>query len=207
MSMSTHDRKLLWAKAGNRCSYRYQGDICDAPLARVERGKQVLVGKECHISGKRPGSSRYIDDSPDRDSYDNLILLCAAHHERIDAKELEGVYTIDVLRAMKADHECAMAERLRDGPMQPLVIEDSVFEMTAENTDKAVGMQVDKPAVLRNVRTTLRACGVHEAVGFSTNQSLSGIVATCSKCGRVFTFACTGPRPPGLPCPHCGYLN
>ena len=62
VSLGVHGRKLLWAKAGNRCSYRYEGEVCDEELVTSDGGKITLVGEECHIVGEKPTAARYIAD-------------------------------------------------------------------------------------------------------------------------------------------------
>jgi len=60
MNLSDKDRKRLWAKAGNRCSYRFGDEVCDQSLVLDDQGTDVVVGNECHVVGDKPGSSRYV---------------------------------------------------------------------------------------------------------------------------------------------------
>lgn len=205
MSISEHDRKILWAKAGNRCSYRYEGIICDEELIISEGEKQTLVGEECHIVSKKAGTNRYIADFLNRDSYDNLILMCRKHHKIIDDNQEK--YTIDILQNMKKEHEESIKERLAKKEIQPIIIKDSVFRTEVEHADEAVGMEVNRPAQFSNVTSELIARDVKSAIGFKTNQPLNAIVTTCSNCGRLFPFASTGAPPRVINCPYCGYGN
>lgn len=71
-----------------------------------------MVPKVSHIVAAADGGPR-ADASvsaADRNSFDNLILLCDEHARAIDVMPVTD-YTVDVLRAMKADHEarCAAA--------------------------------------------------------------------------------------------------
>jgi hypothetical protein len=97
MRPSTSTVKRLFAKSGNRCAF----PRCIAPLTYNE----TLVGEICHIKGDKPGSSRYDADQNDgeRQSYDNLIILCPTHHAVIDDDEY--AYTVSRLQRMKLDHE------------------------------------------------------------------------------------------------------
>jgi len=117
MSLSVKDRKLLWTKAGNLCSYRHDGIICDNELILSENGNYVIIGEECHIVDQKPSTSRYIKDFPNRDSYENLILLCEKHHKIIDA--YRDMYTIEVLKKMKEEHEDSFAKRLKKMKLVP----------------------------------------------------------------------------------------
>jgi hypothetical protein len=71
--MKIKDRKELWAKSGNVCSY----PGCGVELAG-EPGSDKVLGEEAHIKGENPGAARYDNTQSDdeRDSYDNRILLC-----------------------------------------------------------------------------------------------------------------------------------
>jgi len=205
MSISEHDRKILWAKAGNRCSYRYEGIVCDEELVISKGEKQTLVGEECHIISKKAVDKRYIAEFPNRDSYDNLILMCRKHHKVIDDNQEE--YTIDALQSMKRGHEESVKERLVNKEIQPLIIKDSVFRTEVERAEEATGMEVNRPAQFQNVTSELIARDVKSATGFKTNQPLNAIVMSCSNCGKPFPFACTGTPPRIINCPHCGYGN
>jgi hypothetical protein len=89
--------KRLFALSGNRCAF----PKCQAPLALNE----TLVGEVCHIKGKLPGAARYdpAQTPAERNTYENLILLCAPHHTVVD--DDEESYTVERLRKMKMDHE------------------------------------------------------------------------------------------------------
>jgi hypothetical protein len=97
MSPSTSTIKRLFAKSGNRCAF----PRCIAPLTYNE----TLVGEICHIKGDKSGSSRYDPSQSDleRQSYDNLIILCPTHHTVID--DDEEAYTVARLQRMKIEHE------------------------------------------------------------------------------------------------------
>ena len=75
-------------------------------------------GLSGHIYGVRPGARRYRRDLPAevRDSFENLLLLCLAHHEEVDSKENEERYPPELLRKWKVQHEGAengVLDRLR----------------------------------------------------------------------------------------------
>ncbi len=107
MVLSDRDRKILWAKAGNICSYRYKEDICTQKMIEAPNGSDTVVGFECHIVGKAKDSARFLETYPDDkiDTYENRILLCGSHHKLVDDKNNGQIYTISVVRKMKKEHE------------------------------------------------------------------------------------------------------
>jgi hypothetical protein len=88
--------KRLFGQSGNLCAF----PNCTQPLIS---GSTVL-GKACHIKGRRPGSPRYdaMQDNEERHGYDNLILMCGAHHDVIDSDEKS--YTVERLHEIKSTH-------------------------------------------------------------------------------------------------------
>ena len=100
MSITNKTRKTLWAKSGNRCL------LCRIELVQETDGvtENLIIGEECHIVSKKgKGPRGKIEFSGDYDSYDNLVLLCANDHKRVD--ELTDIYTVDRLLLFKEVHE------------------------------------------------------------------------------------------------------
>ncbi len=131
--MSDRDRKMLWARAGNRCSYRYGDEICNELLFLDDGARAVNKGEECHIAGDKPGTARYVDDCPDRNDYSNRILMCRNHHKVID--DAEEIYTIQVLREMKALHEEEIMRATEEGRDigKPSTLQDLCDELLIVN--------------------------------------------------------------------------
>lgn len=96
MSISDKDKKLLWAKSGNRCA------ICERLLSGETN---ELIGEQAHIISSKPNGPR--GDTPiaqsEIDSYENLILLCPTHHAEID-KDTNS-WTVEKLKETKKIHE------------------------------------------------------------------------------------------------------
>lgn len=113
MTLSNKDRKILWGKAGNQCSYRYKREICNQKLLEAPNGNETVVGFECHIIGKTKDSARYLREYPEdkMDSYENRVLLCGSHHKIIDNKNNEQIFTIPIVRRMKKEHEYLVSNR------------------------------------------------------------------------------------------------
>ena len=100
MAITDKTRKTLWAKSGNRCL------LCRIELVQEidDNSNNLIIGQECHIISEKENGPRYNSDfKGDHDSYDNLALLCANDHKRID--ELTEVYTVDKLKSFKTVHE------------------------------------------------------------------------------------------------------
>jgi hypothetical protein len=112
VAINNKDRKVLWARSGNRCA------LCRRPLVaeRTDTDREAIVGDEAHIAARSPGGPRY-GECPDGsiDTYDNLILLCKVDHKKVD--DQPGHFTSKTLRKAKADHEAWVDETLqqRDG--------------------------------------------------------------------------------------------
>lgn len=100
MGISLKTRKALWAKSGNRCL------LCRIELVQepYEIADNLVIGEECHIiSSKNKGPRGSVPFNGNFDHYDNLLLLCANDHKRID--ELTDIYTAEKLRLLKTVHE------------------------------------------------------------------------------------------------------
>ena len=100
MAITDKTRKALWAKSGNRCL------LCRIELVQEADGTndQLIIGEECHIiSSKIKGPRGNYEYSGDYDHVDNLVLLCANDHKRVD--ELTDIYTVEKLALFKVIHE------------------------------------------------------------------------------------------------------
>lgn len=77
-----------------------------------ENDREVVLGKMGHIYGHSRGGPRFDESKPEsfRKSYENLILVCGAHHDLIDGQE--STYTADELAGIKANHEAWVFSRL-----------------------------------------------------------------------------------------------
>lgn len=97
--------KLLFALSGNVCAFSdpERGLGCEQRLADPSWDSvQAVI---CHIHGWSPGGPRYIEMPDDeRNSAENLILLCPNHSHFIDRVKPDD-YPAEVLKAMKARHE------------------------------------------------------------------------------------------------------
>ncbi|WP_422363781.1 HNH endonuclease [Pyruvatibacter mobilis] len=84
-----------------------------------ETDDPTLVGENCHIVAESDDGPRGDAGYPaeKRNSYGNLILLCRNHHKIID--DQIDTYSVDVLHAMKREHEAWVSSQLTfDGKKQ-----------------------------------------------------------------------------------------
>lgn len=111
MSVTARTRRILWVKAGGRCS------ICHEQLATDAIGDDdpSIFGEECHIVAQSPGGPRAAEIA-DVDGYDNLILLCRKHHKQVD--DQRSHFTVERLKQIKCEHEQREASRDADGPVR-----------------------------------------------------------------------------------------
>jgi hypothetical protein len=94
---SARDVKRLFALSSNRCAY----PKCQCAIAEGTS----LIGEICHIKADKPGGPRHDMSQTDeeRQSFENLILMCANHHKVID--DDEESFTVELLLAIKSAHE------------------------------------------------------------------------------------------------------
>ncbi|WP_342360574.1 HNH endonuclease [Terrarubrum flagellatum] len=112
MAIPPKDVKLLWANAAGRCSFR----DCRLRLCTDQSQKIAnhTLGEMAHIRGERKGANRFDASQTDaeRNSYDNLILLCPNHHTLIDKQANETKFSVEALHDMKSTHEAFVIGRL-----------------------------------------------------------------------------------------------
>lgn len=100
MAITDKNAKLLWGRAGGRCSK----PGCATDLTKeVEVGDDYVIGEMAHVIARSPDGPRGRRQSGD-DTYQNLILLCPNHHREID-KAPSGMFSADALHEWKRSHE------------------------------------------------------------------------------------------------------
>ena len=138
MNISDRDRKYLWGRAGNRCSYNYRGKKCNAKLLTHVNGMLHATGDECYIVGETPKDTRYVDAFPQRITYYNLILLCKEHHALIDSDP--DTYTVKMLHEMKDAHEAEVEkETKKDAYTPPVRANDDEVIKAVKRAQKEAG--------------------------------------------------------------------
>jgi hypothetical protein len=134
MAISEKTIKILWSNAAGRCSF----SDCGVRLTvnRAANAAPYTLGEMAHIKGKRKGSNRHDKNQTieQRDSYENLILLCPTHHTLIDKLENELVHTTEILLEMKNAHENNISKRLEGEDLSNIEeIKDRISIYLAEN--------------------------------------------------------------------------
>jgi hypothetical protein len=102
MSISLKTHKMLWGRSGSRCAF----PECKKILIedKTDTDNESLIGEEAHIVAKCQDGPRGKSELNlrERDSYDNLILLCKNHHKIIDDQPKK--YTVEFLYEIKKKH-------------------------------------------------------------------------------------------------------
>lgn len=93
-------RNRLFADSGGFCA----NPECRLTLFDEADGKNVTLGDCAHIVAASEGGARGREGSPgiDRNSYENLVMLCVTCHRRVDG--LPEEYPVDLLLHWKAEH-------------------------------------------------------------------------------------------------------
>ena len=130
------ERNLLYADSGNECAF----PGCRERLVKPgeQSAKAVNVGQAAHIvaaSRQGPRGGAPLNDEERDVRAANRILVCPTHHSEIDRQPL--VYTVEVLRQMKADHE---RRHRREPPPTATVASRSVTERLHSSLLPVVGL-------------------------------------------------------------------
>ena len=97
-------KSMLWGKSAGRCQFSGCNRLlCESDVTR----EQVNIAQKAHIwafSADGPRGNSGIE--PDEiNSSKNLMLLCHPCHRLIDQDKDGDTYTVELLKAMKAEHE------------------------------------------------------------------------------------------------------
>lgn len=101
MGTTNKDIKKLYGLSAGQCN------ICKKNLFDSD----VHIGEMAHVIAKSPIGPRGEKLNEDiRDSYQNLVLLCANHHKEVDQNPEK--YTIELLHNIKKNHEHQISLKL-----------------------------------------------------------------------------------------------
>ncbi len=93
MSLTERTIKILYGRSYNECNH----PDCDQLIIEVDKNTNRTInhGKIAQIRARNPGVQRWDASYPSSQlhSEENLILLCAKHHDIIDQEEAEEYYT------------------------------------------------------------------------------------------------------------------
>ncbi|TCM51118.1 hypothetical protein C8J36_110125 [Rhizobium sp. PP-F2F-G48] len=95
--------KRLFFEAGRRCAF-------PGCAVRLVDESGAIIGEICHMKARNAHGPRYdpSQSETERQSYDNLLLLCPTHHRTIDAQP--EVFSVALLKDMKARAEADHSE-------------------------------------------------------------------------------------------------
>jgi HNH endonuclease len=110
-SCSDSDLKKLFARSGGVCAF----PGCNEEL--VCRVTNDVLGHIAHITANSDGGPRADPSMPasERNSFQNLLLLCRNHHAEIDSPAGARKWSRQALLDMKREHERWVAERVTVG--------------------------------------------------------------------------------------------
>lgn len=108
MTISRRIIKIVFSRCGNRCAF----PDCNQEITFKDKSERdAIVGIMAHIKAEKEGFARYDPKQTDeeRNSADNLILLCQNHHKIID--DQPDIYSVEKLMDMKKYHENSVKQR------------------------------------------------------------------------------------------------
>lgn len=96
------DQKILCVRSGGRCAIP---ECRKEIIIKTPGDRESFIGEMAHIKGEKEGAARFDPNMTDkeRNSYDNLILVCGNHHKTID--DQKNTYTVEKLVEIKKQHE------------------------------------------------------------------------------------------------------
>ncbi|MBB6271901.1 tetratricopeptide (TPR) repeat protein [Pedobacter cryoconitis] len=127
---------LLFSLSGNVCAF----PGCDHPIFNE---KNKLIAQVCHIEAALEGGERHNENSSneDRRKFENLLVLCYAHHIETDDVDL---YTVEKMQELKSNHETQFRGQFK--PTQQQI--DIAFEIELKNTLGRIEVNTEK--ILQN---------------------------------------------------------
>lgn len=143
--------KRLFAQSGEFCMHPNCGRHV------VDRGTGTIMVDVCHINARSPGGPRYdpAQTEKERNSYENLILLCGEHHKLVDARPDQ--YSVEMLRKLKKVHGQNFSRAERDGDdeiakmLLKIYVETLKIECVSENVAVNDAKLVNIQAVAKKV--------------------------------------------------------
>ena len=123
-------RRILDIRSLNQCAFPGCTSILVEP--GIGEAGPAVVADTCHIHARRPGGKRWKEGltEEERNSIDNLILLCKNHHAIVDSQP--EVYTAEQLKRWKSEHEAKIPG---DFPGRDLISE-VLGERIRQNTSR-----------------------------------------------------------------------
>jgi hypothetical protein len=156
--------KRLFALSCNRCAF----PECDRRL--TEPHWQGVGADIAHIRGESPGAARYAPDmsEADRNSVDNLMLLCPNHHRLIDRLEPHE-WSAETLMQMKLDHEerCDNRDWATDSQLEHFA--STLASMEAEGSPPSPSVPPPRLAIEKGPQQAYEVVNVGNADAFEVS--------------------------------------
>lgn len=144
-SPSTLTIKKLSILSGNKCAF----PKCSMSLVDEDSGS--ITAQICHIKAKNSGGPRYDSKqtNQERDSFENLILMCPIHHKIID--DDEESYTVKRLQQIKSEHETLNSESVEQGKLEELLESylSSIIKEGKFQTDLSKSIQEENLSLIK----------------------------------------------------------
>ncbi len=152
MSILIKDVKVLWGRSNDTCTFP------DCWTQLTFGNGSGLIGEMAHIVAESADGPRGISplNKRQRNSYENLILLCPTHHTMVDKDP--ATWTVEKLQEMKRQHEETMRSRKSKGSvMRPnlstihyLNVPRILFDLAAQGIYlHSSDIDLDRPQGLR----------------------------------------------------------
>ncbi len=137
-SYSPKTIKVLFGSSGNQCAH----PECTNPVIvpGTEQSHDAVLGQICHIyaaSDNGPRGQPGLTDE-ERNSPDNLILLCGFHHPMVDTQYQN--YPADLLKQWKRDHEAKFQRDTAEAIHRQEQVQQ--FAFTVALTDQQIEAEV-----------------------------------------------------------------
>lgn len=172
-SYSQRDLKLLWGLSAGRCAFPGCYIECIHPETKNDR--HAIIGKVAHIQA-------HSDDGPrvnpgltveERDSYNNLILLCSNCHDLVDQQP--NTYTALDLRLWKDELENRVRESLRANMLNVTFVElEFITRVIISNPlDYGGNLTVTPPKDKMDKNGLTNNVNKHLIIGLILNQEIS----------------------------------
>lgn len=133
---------------------------CQLPI--IESGGTV-TGEICHIRARNSGGPRFdaFQSEAQRNDFDNLILLCSAHHKVVDS-QIDS-YSADVLREIKEIHQnvAGRPERPADSVFAKILLNGLQQIDIRENTGN---IAINSPGAIQARTVNIKSARNHVAV-------------------------------------------
>lgn len=121
--------KKLFGLSGNICAF----PTCNNTLVN---SNNALDSNICHIEAANPGGERFNEKmtNEQRADYENLILLCRQCHDKTNDT---NIYTVEVLKEMKRNHETAyLNQRINSNPSMLKNTINAISNLSIANINK-----------------------------------------------------------------------